>query len=484
MEINPFSTIVELKKAIESGKISTQEIAKMYSDRYARYDSAIGSALEVFDTESIIKASSNKGMLAGIPGLIKDNICQTGRIASCSSKILQNYRAPYDATVIARLKEQGSLLMGRANCDEFAMGSSTETSAYQLTRNPWNTERVPGGSSGGSAAAVAAGLAAYSLGSETGGSVRQPAAFCNLVGLKPTYGLISRYGLIAYASSLDQIGTFTRTAEDAAILLSTLAGRDERDATSCTQAPYHDYTRGLSEGIRPGMRVGVIENTMDVEGMDPEVVASIEIAIKELEKLGARVSRITLPTLDYSAAVYFILSRAEAASNLARFDGVRYGFRSKDSDSLLDLYLHTREQGFGEEVKARIMVGNFVLSVGHADEFYENARKAQQVMKQEFDETFKNFDLLISPVAPTEAFKFNAFADNKLQMDLQDYFTCAMNIVGIPALSIPCGFTKSSMPIGFQLIGPAFSEQLLLNVAHAYQQVTDWHRKYPAGYDK
>ncbi len=476
-----FATIDQLRTALEKKEISSRELLQFHLDRFKKYDPKVGSALEIFDTDSILNASASSGALAKIPGIIKDNICQKNRITSCSSKILQNYRAPYDATAIARLKKDGALLVGRANCDEFAMGSSTETSAYQKTTNPWNRDCVPGGSSGGSIAAVAAGLVPWALGSETGGSVRQPAAFCGIVGFKPTYGLISRYGLVAYASSFDQIGIATRTVKDTAHILSVIAGNDERDSTTLPyKAP--NYAAQLTGTIKPGMTIGVIENALNAQGIDSEVVAAINGAIKDLEKLGARIKRLQLPILDYSAAVYFILSRAEAASNLSRFDGVKYGLRVKQP-TLAQMYAQTREDGFGQEVKARIMIGNYVLSIGHAGDFYVNAKKVQSIMRSAFTQAFKEVDLLIAPTHPAPAFKFGAFDDNKLQMDLQDYFTCAMNITGIPAISVPCGMSKSQLPIGFQFIAPHLAEELLLQTAHAYEQATEWHTMHPAGFE-
>ncbi len=476
-----FATIDQLRTALEKKEISSRELLQFHLDRFKKYDEKVGSALEIFDTDSILNASASSGALAKIPGIIKDNICQKNRITSCGSKILQNYRAPYDATAIARLKKDGALLVGRANCDEFAMGSSTETSAYQKTTNPWNRDCVPGGSSGGSIAAVAAGLVPWALGSETGGSVRQPAAFCGIVGFKPTYGLISRYGLVAYASSFDQIGIATRTVKDTAHILSVIAGNDERDSTTLPyKAP--NYAAQLTGTIKPGMTIGVIENALNAQGIDSEVVAAINGAIKDLEKLGARIKRLQLPILDYSAAVYFILSRAEAASNLSRFDGVKYGLRVKQP-TLAQMYAQTREDGFGQEVKARIMIGNYVLSIGHAGDFYVNAKKVQSIMRSAFTQAFKQVDLLIAPTHPAPAFKFGAFDDNKLQMDLQDYFTCAMNITGIPAISVPCGMSKSQLPIGFQFIAPHLAEELLLQTAHAYEQATEWHTMHPAGFE-
>lgn len=480
MKTLAFATISELRAKLEKKELSKTELLHFFLRRFEAFDGNIGSALEVFDQESIMADAYNHGILEGIPGIIKDNICQKNRITSCASKILAHYRPPYDATVSERLKNAGALLVGRANCDEFAMGSSTETSAFQKTRNPWDLNRVPGGSSGGSAAAVAAGLVPWSLGSETGGSVRQPAAFCGIVGFKPTYGLVSRYGLVAYTSSIDQVGVMTRTVRDNALVLSTIAGHDAHDATSLPVQP-QDYTKGLDGSIKPGLRIGIVTNSLRTEGIDPEISVAIEAAIKQLESLGAHITELTLPTLDYSAAVYFILSRAEAASNLARFDGVRYGERNRKEPSLAQMYTHTRHDGLGAEVKKRIMIGNYVLSVGNADAYYVNAKKVQRKMRQEFVDAFKNVDLLIMPTHPIPAFTIGAFDLDPLQIDLQDYFTCPVNLTGIPAISIPCGFTKSKLPIGFQLVGPHLSESLIYQTAHAYEQKTTWHLQHPEG---
>jgi aspartyl-tRNA(Asn)/glutamyl-tRNA(Gln) amidotransferase subunit A len=482
MSIYPFITIQELEQKLANKEITREEILEFYLRRFEAFDGQIGSALEVFDKESILQKSNAQGAgLFGIPGLIKDNICQQNRTTSCASKILENFVATYDATAVKRLKNAGALLIGRANMDEFAMGSSTETSAFQKTHNPWDLSRVPGGSSGGSIAAVAAGLVPWALGSETGGSVRQPAALCGIVGLKPTYGLISRYGLVAYGSSLDQIGIATRTVYDNARVLSVIAGKDERDA-SMQQVDTKDYTQKL-DGILPkNLRIGIVDNALYAEGMDKEIVEKIEVAVKVFEQQGASVTHIKLPTLDYAAATYFILSRAEAASNLARFDGVRYGLRNKKAQSLSKMYFTSRHDGFGEEVRSRILVGNYVLSAGHAGQFYNNAQKVQRLICHEFKQAFADLDILIMPVHPAPAFKLGAFENDKLQMDLQDYFTCAMNIAGIPALALPCGLSKDNLPIGFQIIGPHLSEELLFQVGHAFQQATDWHTKTPAGY--
>lgn len=481
MNTMAFATIYELKAALARKELSHQELLEFFLRRFEMYDGNVNAALEIFDKDSILNSASLQGTLAGIPGIAKDNICQENRITSCASKILEHFVASYDATVIERIKKEGGLLLGRANMDEFAMGSSTETSAFKKTSNPWDLSRVPGGSSGGSAAAVAAGLVPWALGSDTGGSVRQPAALCGVVGLKPTYGLISRYGLIAYASSFDQIGIFTRSVRDNALILSTIAGTDAHDSSSLLVEP-HDYTQDLSNSLPTGLRIGVIENALHSEGMNEEVVSAVSQTISVFEKLGAHIKRVQLPSLEYSAAAYFILSRAEAASNLARFDGVRYGLRDKKAKTLTDMYRNTRHDGFGDEVRSRIMVGNYVLSAGHAGEFYANAKRAQHLIRNEFIEAFKSVDVLIMPTQPAPAFTFGAFDVNKLQLDLQDYFTCPMNIAGIPAISLPCGFTKNKLPIGFQIVGPHVSEHLIYKVAHAYESNTNWHQQHPAGF--
>ena len=473
-----FATIQQIKSLIEKKEITPSQVLDFYLDRFAQIDPTIKSALEVFDKESILKNFTGKGLLAGIPGIIKDNINQEGRIASCGSKILENYTAAYDATVISRLKDDGALLVGRANMDEFAMGSSTETSAYFKTANPWDTSRVPGGSSGGSAAAVAAGLVPWALGSDTGGSVRQPAGFCNLVGLKPTYGSVSRYGLIAYASSFDQIGVFTHTVYDNALVYSVIAGVDEKDS-STLELQKKDYTQDLTGKFPAGLRIGVVENALQAAELDSEVKKTIQQAIVDLEKAGVSIQYIKLPALDYAAATYFILSRAEAASNLARFDGVRYGYRAPDIANLEEMYTKTRHDGFGQEVRIRMMVGNYVLSSSHAGKYYNKAKKVQRLIRHQFNEAFANVDMLLMPSQACPAFKFGAYDDNKLQMDLQDYFTAAVNIAGVPGISIPCGFSDTGLPIGFQLIGPHLSESKLFQVGHAYQQITDWHTKNP-----
>lgn len=475
-----FASIEDLRNKLVKKEVSSAELVDFYSQRFAKYDATLGSALEIFEKNSVLaQATKADNFLAGIPGLIKDNICQTGRVASCASKILENYVATYDATVISKLKNAGALLLGRANMDEFAMGSSNETSAFKKCRNPWNNDCVPGGSSGGSAAAVAAGLVPWALGSETGGSVRLPAAFCGIVGIKPTYGLVSRYGLIAYASSLDQIGVFTRSIKDNAYVLSTIAGHDKQDSTTITSSDY-DYVKNIGDSLTKEFTIGVVANALNAEGLDLEVKQSVKQVIKFYgDDLKIKIKYLDLKSLDYSAAAYFIISRAEAASNLARFDGVRYGLRSEQAQSLYDMYADTRHDGFGAEVRLRIMVGNYVLSESHAGHYYHNAQKVQQMIRQEFVDTFKGVDLLITPSQAMPAFKIGAFDKNKLQMDLQDYFTCFVNLAGLPAISVPCGFSKSGLPLAFQLIGPHLSESVLYRAAYQYEQAHGWHKMHP-----
>jgi len=473
-----FASIKTLREMLAKKEVSPEELVKASLQRIAQHDQDMKSFVEVYDQTTIMDSYLPSGALQGIPGAIKDNICQQNRIASCGSKMLENFRSTYDATAISHLKQEGALLIGRTNMDEFAMGSSTETSYHGKTQNPWNKGCVPGGSSGGSAAAVAAGLVPWALGSDTGGSVRQPAAYCGIVGLKPTYGSVSRYGLIAYASSLDQIGVFARDVHDTATVFSVIAGADAKDS-STLRLDKKDYTLELDGKLPAGIRIGIVDNALQAEGMDEQVQTMIEAAGKQFESLGAVIKRVTIPALDYAAACYFIVSRAEAASNLARFDGVKYGYRAKDAKNLEDMYLKSRGQGFGKEVQLRIMMGNYVLSAGHAGKYYNNAKLVQRLIRKEFNDIFQEVDMVIIPSQAAPAFKFGAYDENKLQMDLQDYFTAGLNLAGIPGMSIPCGITKEGMPIGMQLVGPHVSEQLLFKVGHAYQQVTDWHLKYP-----
>jgi aspartyl-tRNA(Asn)/glutamyl-tRNA(Gln) amidotransferase subunit A len=471
-----FKTIKELKGLLDSGKISHKELLAFFTENAKRHEN-LGAFLEIFDITSITQNCTFSGILAGIPGLIKDNIAQKDRKMTCASNILENFVTNYDATAIARLKQEGAALLGRANMDEFAMGSSGETSAFFKTKNPWNKACVPGGSSSGSAAAVAAGIVPWSLGSDTGGSVRQPAAMCGIVGLKPTYGHVSRFGLTAYGSSLDQIGVLTRTVYDNALIFSVIAGKDSKDASSLVIEP-QDYTKNLTGALKKNLKIGVVQEALDGQGLDPEIKQAVEKAIKELETLGATIVPVSMKTLQYGAAAYFIISRAEAASNLARFDGVRYGTRDKERD-LNEMYKNTRHDGFGAEVKARILVGNYVLSVGHAGEFYDNAKRVRRAIRKEFNDAFEKVDLLLMPSHSVPAFKVGTYDNDKLAMDLQDYFTAPMNLAGVPSLSIPVGFTQDKKPIGMQLIGAHLAEELIYQTAYAYEQVTSWHTMHP-----
>lgn len=473
-----FASIKTVREKIQKGEISPHEYVDFCLQRFASHDQTILSALEIFDPQTLENLDNTTSALGGIPGLVKDVICQKGRHTTCASKILSNFVSPYDATAVSRLKNAGAIMLGRANCDEFAMGTTGETS-FQKTTNPWDTTRVPGGSSSGSIAAVAAGLVPWSLGTETGGSVRLPAAFCGVVGSKPTYGLVPRWGLVAYGSSLDQIGVCTRTVYDNALVLQTIAGADTKDSTALPLPTPQDYISGLTGSIRQGLKIGVVTNAMHAEGIEPAVATCLQNALLELEKLGAHLIEITIPAMEYGAAVYFMISRAEAASNLARFDGVRYGYRAPDAENLRDMYELTRSEGFGREVKKRILIGNYVLSAGHADQYYASACAVRRLMRAQYLEAFKNVDLLFLPTSPAGAPRFGAFADNPLQADLMDYFTCPNNLVGMPAVSIPCGFESNGLPVGFQLAGPDCSEALIFQTAYAYEQATDWHTMHP-----
>lgn len=471
-----FATIEALKKALASKEISAENLVDLALERSKKLQD-LRAVLETFDKESILQDAPQTGRLAGIPGYIKDNICQKDRITSCASNILKNFRSTYDATAVARLKKEGALLVGRTNMDEFAMGSSGETSAFGKTKNPWDFECVPGGSSSGSAAAVAAGLASWALGSDTGGSVRQPAAMCGLVGMKPTYGLVSRYGLIAYGSSLDTIGVLTRTVYDNALVFSVIGGHDEKDS-SCLKTEPKDYTTALTGQLKKGLRIGVIQDAIDAPGLHPEIRQATLDALKVFENSGATLHPVSIKSLAYCAASYFIISRAEAASNLARFDGVRYGSRVQGKN-LLEMYEKTRCEGFGSEVKTRILMGNYVLSVGHSKQFYDSAQRVRRAIRKEMQDAFSSVDLLVMPTHSVPAFKTGAYDNNKLEMDLQDYFTAPVNLAGVPAISIPVGFSKDNKPLGMQLIGPHLSEELIFQTGHMYQQVTDWHTRTP-----
>ena len=412
-------------------------------------------------------SNETAGALAGVPVAIKDNICVRGLQTSCGSHILGAYHAPYDATVIERINQAGAVIVGKTNCDEFAMGSSNENSAFGVVRNPWDTERVPGGSSGGSAAAVAARIVPVALGSDTGGSVRQPASLCGVVGVKPTYGRVSRYGLVAFGSSLDQVGVLATNVRDAATVLGVIAGRDAHDATTA-DVPVPDYASELTGEIK-GARLGVSRALLG-EGLDAEVRASVEAAIEAYRALGAEIVEIDLPTAPYAIAVYYIIATAEASSNLARYDGVRYGFRAEESENLRAMYRRTREEGFGPEVKRRIMLGTYVLSSGYYDAYYLKAQKVRALIKEDFRRAFETCDAIITPTSPTTAFMIGEKTDDPLAMYLNDIYTVTANLAGVPGISVPCGLSRAGLPIGLQLIGPHWSEATLLRLAHVYEQ--------------
>ena len=478
----PFTSIAETRRLFQSKELSPVELIEGLEQRIAAIDPKIGAYIER-DVETAKKEAASADLtkpLGGIPIGIKDAISVVGQPLQSASRILDNYTAPYDATAVARLRASGAVPFGRLNMDEFAMGSSTENSAFQLTRNPWDTGRIPGGSSGGSAAAVASGTALATLGSDTGGSIRQPAALCGCVGLKPTYGRVSRYGLIAFASSLDQIGPLTSTVEDSALLMNALAGRDPHDSTSL-DLPDEDFTAEIGKDLK-GLRIGVPKEYF-VDGMEPGVRAAVDAAIKQIEALGAEPVEISLPHTEYAVAVYYIIATAEASANLARFDGVRYGRRSSEAKDLASLYAKTRAEGFGREVKRRIILGTYVLSSGYYDAYYLRAQKVRTLIRRDFDQAFTKVDAIISPTSPETAFRFGEKTDDPLKMYLADIFTIATNLAGFCGLSLPCGFSNRDgvdLPVGLQLLGRPFGESRLLRIGHAFEQATEWHKRRPA----
>ena len=485
MSIHKLS-LCELQKKFAAGEVTATEIVRGYYLRIGQVEPKVKAYLTQTKDSALAKAAALdeklKGWrktrpMTGMPLAIKDNLCTEGVATTCSSRMLQNFVPPYDATVIAKLKEQEYILLGKTNLDEFAMGSSTENSAFGPSRNPWNLHCVPGGSSGGAAAAVAADECVAALGSDTGGSIRQPAAFCGVVGLKPTYGRVSRYGLVAFASSLDQIGPITKDVPDAALLLSAIAGHDPMDSTSA-DLPVPDYMKALKKKDLKKLKVGVPMEFF-AEGLDPEVEQTVRAAIEELKNLGGQITEIQLPRTDAAIAVYYVIATAEASSNLARYDGVKYGLRAKETKDLLDLYMKTRAEGFGPEVKRRIMLGTYALSSGYYDAYYGKAQAVRTLIRRDFDAAFNEVDLIVTPVTPTPAFKLGEKSENPLQMYLSDIYTISINLAGLPAISVPCGFSKSGLPIGLQLIGRAFEEETLLRAAHAYEQSTQWHLRKP-----
>lgn len=471
-------TVHELMEKVKNKETTIEEITKAYADRINEKEPEVNAFVSTRLDEAI---AESKNPEAGIPIGIKDNICTKGIKTTCSSKMLENFVSPYDATVITKIKEKNMPILGKLNMDEFAMGSSTENSSFKITRNPWNLNKVPGGSSGGSAAAVAANLVPWALGSDTGGSIREPASFCGIVGLKPTYGLVSRSGLVAFASSLDQIGPMTKDVEDSALLLNIIAGHDENDSTSVKREKI-DYTKNLKNSIQ-GMKIGVPKEFFG-EGINPEVKKSLENSIEEYKKLGAIVEECSLDVSESSLAAYYIIACAEASSNLGRFDGIRYGYRAKDYKNLKELFVKSRTEGFGKEVKRRIILGTYVLSSGYYDAFYKKAQKVRTYVKNKFDECFKKYDVLLTPVAPTTAFDIGSKTNNPLEMYLADICTVSINIASVPAISIPCGVDSNNMPIGMQLIGNRFQEEKILNAAYAIEQQIKFRENYKPEFKK
>ena len=477
----PALSIADLQSLLRRKEVSPREVIEALGARIEAVDEEIGAYLS-FDMDAAFKDAEKANVdlpLGGIPLAIKDIINVMGQPCTCGSKILRGYRAPYDATVIQKLRAVGAIPFGKTNLDEFAMGSSTENSALKLTRNPWDLSRVPGGSSGGSASAVSADAAFGALGSDTGGSIRQPAALSGVVGFKPTYGRVSRFGLVAFASSLDQIGPLTKTVRDLALIMNAIAGHDPQDSTSLNE-PVPDYAAKLGDDLR-GIRLGLPKEYM-IEGIDPQVKAAIEAAVKQMNSLGAEVRDVSLPHTDYAVADYYILATAEASANLARFDGVRYGYRTENPKDMFDLYGRTRDQGFGPEVKRRIILGTYVLSSGYYDAYYLQAQKVRELIRQDFASVFEKVDALISPTSPVPAFKLGERTADPLQMYLADIFTIAANLAGICGISVPCGFADVDghrLPIGLQLLGKPLDEARILQIAHAFEQSTEWHKARP-----
>ncbi len=484
MELYEYS-LEELSGLLAQRKLSAVELTVALLERITAVDGRIGAYITVAAEEARAQAEAADRRLAegrdvtpltGIPLALKDLLSTQGVRTTCASRMLADYRPAYDATVVARLKQAGAVLLGKLNMDEFAMGSSTENSTLRKTVNPWDFSRVPGGSSGGSAAAVAAGEAIATLGSDTGGSIRQPASFCGVVGLKPSYGRVSRYGLVAFASSLDQIGPLTMTVADAALLLAAIAGVDERDSTSVAR-PVPDYYAALSGDIR-GLRVGVPQEYFS-SGLEPAVADAVRRAIAEFAAAGAEVIEVSLPHTDYAVATYYLIATAEASSNLARYDGVKYGFRAAGAEGLKEMYFQTRAQGFGTEVKRRIMLGTYALSSGYYDAYYRKAQQVRRLIRNDFDRVFNDVDILAAPVCPTPAFAFGEKLDDPLAMYLSDILTIPVNLAGLPAISLPCGFSPEGLPLGLQLIAPAFAEELLLRAAWHYEQRGGWAGRRP-----
>ena len=477
-------TVHELKEKLDKKEITITEITKAYVDRINEKEPDVKAFVttltdtameEAKQIEEKVNSGEIKTEFAGIPIGIKDNMCTKGVKTTCSSKMLENFVSPYNATVVEKLNAENMIDLGKLNMDEFAMGASTEYSAFKKTCNPWNLNKVPGGSSGGSAAAVAAGLVPWALGSDTGGSIRQPASFCGVVGLKPTYGLVSRYGLVAFASSLDQIGPITKDVRDSAMLLNLIAGHDEKDTTSIN-VEKKDYTKALKNDVK-GLKIGVPKEYFG-EGINPEVKKALETAIEEYKSMGAIVEECSVPIAEYALATYYIIACAEASSNLGRFDGIRYGYRTPNFENLKDIFVNSRTEGFGEEVKRRIILGTYVLSSGYYDAYYKKAQQVRTLVKKEFDKAFEKYDVLITPTSPTVAFDIGQRSNNPLEMYLADICTVSLNIAGLPGISIPCGVDSTGMPIGMQIIGKHFDEETILNAAYTYEQKIKFRENY------
>jgi aspartyl-tRNA(Asn)/glutamyl-tRNA(Gln) amidotransferase subunit A len=476
--------IAELSRMLAKSEVSSKEIVDAVYERIDAVEEKVkayltltrDAACTMADAADREIAAGRKKPLTGIPLAIKDNMCTRGIPTTCASKILITFIPPYESTVTSRLTENGYVLTGKTNLDEFAMGSSTENSGFHITRNPWDIERIPGGSSGGSAAAVAADECIAALGSDTGGSIRQPASLCGVVGLKPTYGRVSRYGLVAFASSLDQIGPITKNVADAAILMNVISGRDPLDSTSAP-VDVPDFTSVIGRDIK-GLKIGIPREYF-IEGMDPEVDAAVKAAIKKFESLGAVPVEVSLPHTAYAVAAYYILATSEASSNLARYDGVKYGSRAEGRD-LMEMYMNSRAQGFGAEVKRRIMLGTYTLSSGYYDAYYRKAQQVRTLIKNDFEKAFREVDVIVTPTSPIPAFMIGEKSADPLQMYLADIFTISVNLAGVPGISIPCGFTSGNLPIGVQLIGRHFDEETILKASYAYEQATDWHRRKPS----
>ena len=478
-------TAHELHQKLKAREITSVELTQSVYDRISAVEQQVQGYITLtediaFEQAEAADAGFNRGdemqPLAGIPIAVKDVICTKDVLTTCGSKILHNFISPYDATVMTKIRHQGFVMIGKTNMDEFAMGSSTENSAFKITRNPWNLDTIPGGSSGGSAAVVAADAAICALGSDTGGSIRQPAALCGVVGMKPTYGRVSRYGLVAFASSLDQIGPFSKDVTDCALMLNAICGHDPMDSTSVNR-PDTDFTQSLVNGIS-GIKIGIPKEYF-IEGLDADVETRVRDAIEVLRGCGAIIEEISLPHTEYAIATYYIIAPAEASANLARYDGVRFGFRASNAENLIDMYRKTRSQGFGEEVKRRIMLGTYALSSGYYDAYYLKAQKVRTLIKSDFDSAFEKVDVIAAPTSPTPAFKVGERTDDPLQMYLSDILTTPASLAGIPAISMPCGLTHSGLPVGLQIIAPAFEENKILRVAYTYEQHTGRHQKKP-----